>query len=235
VADYYFLDGARNQQGPVPADEVARLIRGGTIRRDTMVWSAGMPEWRSAGQVNDLAPLFTQAAPPPPRPSAPPPPAFPSAPPMQRAVPNAGSYQGQPRHAQAGPYNSAPSMGFIGAIKTCFSKYVDFKGRARRPEYWWWVLFNVLVGLALGIIDLVLASVGIPAVLSNLANLVFLLPSLAVGARRLHDTDRSGWWLLLWLIPLIGWIIVIVFLCQRGTEGPNRFGSDDLAVAAEFD
>ena len=72
---------------------------------------------------------------------------------MQRAVPNAGSYQGQPRHAQAAPYNSAPSMGFIGAIKTCFSKYVDFKGRARRPEYWWWVLFNVLVGLALGIID----------------------------------------------------------------------------------
>ena len=112
---------------------------------------------------------------------------------------------------------------------------MERKGRARRPEYWWWVLFNVLVGLALGIIDLVLASVGIPAVLSNLANLAFLLPSLAVGARRLHDTDRSGWWLLLWLIPLIGWIIVIVFLCQRGTDGPNRFGSDDLAVAAEFD
>ena len=78
MADCYYLDGARNQQGPVPADEIARLIRSGTIRRDTMIWYAGMPEWRPAGQVNDFAPLFAQTAPPP-RPSAPPP-TFPSAP-----------------------------------------------------------------------------------------------------------------------------------------------------------
>ena len=218
--DVYYLDGARNQQGPASSSEVARLVRNGTIRRDTLVWYAGMPEWRPASQVNDFAPLFAQTAPPPPRASAAPPP-------MQRTVPNAGAYQGQPRQTQAPYSGSAKDMGFVGAIKTCFSKYVDFKGRARRPEYWWWILFTVLVGIVLELVDLGIAAAHGPGVLGNLANLVFLLPSLAVGARRLHDTDRSGWWLLLWFIPLIGWIILIVFLCQRGTEGPNRFGSDE--------
>ena len=63
MADCYYLDGARNQQGPVPADEIARLIRGGTIRRDTLIWHAGMPDWRPAGQVNEFASLFAQTPP----------------------------------------------------------------------------------------------------------------------------------------------------------------------------
>jgi hypothetical protein len=119
MADCYYLDGARNQQGPVPADEIARLIRSGTIRRDTMVWSAGMPEWQPAGQVSDFAALFGQA--PPARPSAPPSPAFPAAPAMPRTAPSVGAYQGQPRQAQVPQYGPARSMGFIEAIKTCFS------------------------------------------------------------------------------------------------------------------
>ena len=228
--DVYYLDGARNQQGPASSAEVARLVRSGTIRRDTLVWFAGMPDWRPASQVNDFAPLFSQGAPPPPRPSAGPPP-------MQRSAPSAAAYQGQPRQQAQAPYSaSAKDMGFVDAIKTCFSKYVDFKGRARRPEYWWWVLFNVIVSIVLGIVDLGLTAAHIPGVLGNLASLAFLLPSLAVGARRLHDTDRSGWWLLLWFIPLIGWIIIIVFLCQRGTPGENRFGpdGDNVSVVEAF-
>ena len=218
MADYYYLDGARNQQGPVPTEEIARLIRSGTIRRDTMIWSGGMPEWSPAGQVREFAPQFAGAAPPP-RPPGP------------------GGYQGQPRPAAAyADYGAArPMMGFGEAIKTCFRKYVDFKGRARRPEYWWWTLFNVLLSIPLALVDVAIEGAGGPAVLSNLVNLALFLPSLAVGVRRLHDTDRRGWWLLLWLIPLIGWIIIIVFLCQRGTDGANRFGSDDSNVAAEFD
>jgi uncharacterized membrane protein YhaH (DUF805 family) len=230
VADYYYLDGARNQQGPVPADEIARLIRSGAVRRDTMVWSAGMPDWRPANQVNDLASLFTPA--PPPRPAGPPPV---SQPPLQRMAPNAGGYQGQMRPAQAAPYNVAKEMGFGGAIKTVFSKYVAFKGRARRPEYWWWILFYVLVLVGLSILDGLITYIGGPGILSTLASLGLFLPTLAVQVRRLHDTDRSGWWVLIGLIPLIGWIIILIFLCQRGTEGPNRFGSDDVAMAAEFD
>jgi len=217
MADCYYLDGARNQQGPVSSEEIARLIRNGTIRRDTMVWSAGMPEWSPAGKVGEFAPLFAQAAPP--RPTG----------------PSAGGYQGQPRPAQYAQYDAARQMGFGEAIKTCFYKYATFRGRARRPEYWWWMLFNILLSIPFAIADVVIEGAGGPGVLSNLVNLALFLPSLAVGVRRLHDTDRRGWWILLWIIPLVGWIIIIVFLCQRGTDGANRFGSDDVSVVAEFD
>jgi uncharacterized membrane protein YhaH (DUF805 family) len=230
VADFYYLDGSRNQQGPVGPDEIARLIRGGTIRRDTMVWSGGMPEWSPAGQVSDFASLFGQGAPPP-RPAGPPP----AGPPMQRTVPGAGGYQGQPRPGPGPQYHAAPEMGFVGAIKTCFSKYVEFKGRARRPEYWWFILFYVLLLIGLSILDAIITLAGGPGLLSTLASLGLFLPTLAAQVRRLHDTDRSGWWVLFGIIPLIGWIVLLIFLCQRGTDGPNRFGSDDSGVAAEFD
>jgi uncharacterized membrane protein YhaH (DUF805 family) len=234
----YYLDGSRNQQGPVPIAELGRLIRGGTIRRDTLVWYSGMPDWRPASQVTELASFFTASAPPPRPPAGPPPLTSPAASaPMQRRAPMAGAYPGSGPQVQARQSDSAADMGFGSAIAICFRKYVDFTGRARRKEFWWWTLFNALVGLGLGIVDLAIASAGGPEGLSNLASLAFFLPSLAVGARRLHDTDRSGWWQLLWIIPLVGWIIMIVFLCQRGTEGSNRFGLDPLGpdVAAEFE
>jgi uncharacterized membrane protein YhaH (DUF805 family) len=236
----YYLDGSRNQQGPVPMAEIGRLIRGGTIRRDTLVWYPGMPDWRPASQVTELAAFFSGAAPPP-RPSAGPSPgqAMPpaSSAPMQRRAPMAGAYPGPGPQAQARPMDAGTNMGFGDAIAICFRKYVDFTGRARRAEYWWWTLFNVLVSLGLGVVDVMIASAGGPAALSNLAGLALLLPSLTAGVRRLHDTDRVGWWLFLWIIPLVGWIIIIVFLCQRGTEGPNRFGEDPLGpdVAATFE
>jgi uncharacterized membrane protein YhaH (DUF805 family) len=231
VADYYYLDGARNQQGPVPPDEIARLARAGTIRRDTMVWSAGMSEWGAAGQVSELAPLFAQAAPPP-RPAGPPP----AGPPMQRPMPAGGGYQGQPRPGPGPQYHAeAKHMGFMDAVKTVFSKYATFKGRARRPEYWWFYLFYFVVLVVLEIIDAVIANAGGPPLLSTIAVLAFFLPTIAVATRRLHDTDRSGWMQLIALIPIIGIIILIVFLCQRGTDGPNRFGPDDAGMAAEFD
>jgi len=106
-------------------------------------------------------------------------------------------------------------MTFIESISTCFSKYVTFDGRAGRSEYWWWVLFTFLVSVALGIVS---------ETLQGLFSLGVLLPSLAVGARRLHDIDKSGWFLLLWLVPIIGWIILIVWAIQEGKE-PNRFSS----------
>lgn len=109
-------------------------------------------------------------------------------------------------------------MTFTGAIKTCFSKYADFNGRATRSEYWWYVLFIVLVSIVLSEIS---------GTLSVIFTLVTLLPSLAVGARRLHDTNRSGWLLLLNLIPIVGWLIVLYFVVQESKE-PNRFGSAPL-------
>jgi len=106
-------------------------------------------------------------------------------------------------------------MTFGESIKICFSKYAEFNGRASRSEFWWWTLFVVLASLALSIIG---------DTVSALFSLGTMLPGLAVGARRLHDTNRSGWLQLLWIIPVIGWIILIVWLAQEGKE-PNRFGS----------
>ena len=104
-------------------------------------------------------------------------------------------------------------MTFVESISTCFNKYATFEGRATRSEYWWFVLFTWLVSLATGMVN---------ETLSGLFSLAVLLPSLAVGARRLHDIDKSGWFLLLWLIPIIGWLVLLYWLVQEGRE-PNRF------------
>lgn len=104
----------------------------------------------------------------------------------------------------------------------CWKKYAEFSGRARRQEYWMFFLFNFLAGLALSIVDIVLGT----GALSGLYNLAIIIPSLAVGARRLHDTDRSGWWQLIALIPLIGAIILLVFFCLDSKPGENRFGAN---------
>lgn len=104
-------------------------------------------------------------------------------------------------------------------------RYTKFDGRAGRAEFWWFVLANLVVWVAL----LILAEIaGIFTVLAFLYWLAVLVPSIAVAIRRLHDTDKSGWLLLLGLIPLIGFIILLVFYIQEGTSGPNQYG-----VAAE--
>jgi len=118
-------------------------------------------------------------------------------------------------------------MGFQEAVSTCFSKYVSFEGRAARPEYWWWVLFVVLAGVILRIVGALVLGVdsGGGSVLSGLFYLAVFLPGLAVAARRLHDTDRTGWWLLLALIPVIGSLVLLYFMVQPGTNGPNQYGT----------
>lgn len=124
-------------------------------------------------------------------------------------------------------------MNFQQAVKNVFSNYATFTGRARRAEYWWWILFAILAALIVGVLDSALFG-GMHMMrdtgpLSAILSIALLLPGLAVGARRLHDTDRSGWWLLLIFIPLIGTILLIWWFCTRGTAGPNRFGNDPLA------
>jgi uncharacterized membrane protein YhaH (DUF805 family) len=112
-------------------------------------------------------------------------------------------------------------MTFFDSIKTCFSKYATFTGRASRSEFWWWVLFTILLSAAFGMIS---------ETLGGLASLATLLPSLAVGARRLHDTDRSALLELLLLIPLIGVLILIFFWVQE-SKGTTRYDDADVTVA----
>ncbi|WP_240414173.1 DUF805 domain-containing protein [Paenibacillus periandrae] len=104
-----------------------------------------------------------------------------------------------------------------------FKNYAGFQGRARRKEYWMFVLFSTIFSIVAAILD---SIVNLNSVLAGLYSLAILLPSLAVGARRLHDTGRSGWWLLISLIPLIGSIILIVFLCQDSEEYDNKYGAN---------
>ena len=118
-------------------------------------------------------------------------------------------------------------MNFVQAISSGFSNYVAFRGRAIRSEYWYWVLFTVIGNIVAEIIDAVL---GITAI-DPLFGLAVLLPSIAVAIRRLHDLDRTGWWILIGLIPIIGWIILIIWYCSRGTVGSNRFGPDPLGAS----
>ena len=103
--------------------------------------------------------------------------------------------------------------------------YVGFHGRARRKEYWMFVLFNIIFALILSIVE---NALGIPSVLTTIYSLALLLPSLAVSVRRLHDTGRSGWWLLISLIPLVGTIILIVFMCLESQESENQHGPNPL-------
>lgn len=111
-------------------------------------------------------------------------------------------------------------MSFGEAVRSGFENYANFNGRSSRSAYWYWFLFAVLAGIAANIIDL---GVGAPIV-SIIVALGLLLPNLAVGVRRLHDTGRSGWWILIGLIPLIGFIVLIVFYVQESDQGPNEYG-----------
>ncbi len=122
-------------------------------------------------------------------------------------------------------------MGFIEAVRTCFGKFAGFSGRARRAEYWWFTLFIMIIYLLTTWIDGLWTIEPDPELVpyvTLIVALLLLLPSLAVSIRRLHDTDRSGWWYLISLVPFLGNIILIIFFATRGTNGPNRFGPDPL-------
>ncbi|MFC1916235.1 DUF805 domain-containing protein [Chloroflexota bacterium] len=106
-------------------------------------------------------------------------------------------------------------------------KYAAFCGRARRKEYWYFFLFNAIIGIALGWIGNLLWTNN---VLSGLYSLFVFLPSLGVSIRRLHDTGSSGWWLLIGLIPLIGTIILLVYMVSDSQEGTNQYGPSPKLV-----
>jgi uncharacterized membrane protein YhaH (DUF805 family) len=118
------------------------------------------------------------------------------------------------RPAQAG-------MSFPKAVSSGLTKYVDFSGRARRSEYWWYWLFQAIVGFGSAALDVALDAHGL---FQGLVAVVMLLPGVAMAVRRLHDNNRSGWSVFIALIPLVGSIMVLVFLCEDSGDGPNRYG-----------
>jgi uncharacterized membrane protein YhaH (DUF805 family) len=106
-------------------------------------------------------------------------------------------------------------MDFQQAVKTCLKKYAEFGGRASRSEYWWFILAMFVLQIVVSVI--------LGDIVALLVNLALLLPQLAAGTRRLHDMGKSGWFQLLWFIPLLGWGVMIYFLVQP-SAGPNQYG-----------
>ncbi len=102
-------------------------------------------------------------------------------------------------------------------------KYAVFSGRARRKEFWMFFLFNLIITFVLGFIEVL---VGGPGIVGTLYGLAVLIPGIAVSVRRLHDISHSGWWLLIGLIPLIGAIVLLVFMVQDGKPGQNQYGAN---------
>jgi uncharacterized membrane protein YhaH (DUF805 family) len=131
-------------------------------------------------------------------------------------------------------------MGFGAAVRSVFARYGTFAGRARRAEFWWFVVFVCMVSIGTEILDTAIfgpviwrdaAGTSITTYsgpISSLWGLAVLAPYISVAVRRLHDLGRLGWWWWLWLVPVIGSIVLLIWFARRGTVGPNRFGADPL-------
>jgi uncharacterized membrane protein YhaH (DUF805 family) len=119
-------------------------------------------------------------------------------------------------------------MGFGEAVSVCFKKSFVWEGRASRAEFWWFELAQVLILVAAAIIDQIIGT----GVLYIIAAIALILPAIAVLVRRLHDTDRTGWWFWIQLLPLIGLIVLLVFTLTGGDEGDNKYGPNPYGSVA---
>jgi uncharacterized membrane protein YhaH (DUF805 family) len=214
AAWYYVSDSEKH--GPLSVEQMTDLIRTGSLDADTLVWSSDMAEWTPLARspLGELAQSGGLAD------------ARPATAPSSAAT-TAGARAQTAAAPSVGPTAVADRRvsGFVDAIATCLRQYATFSGRAARPEYWYFVLFNIMVAIASTVLDVMIFDPTAEfSPINSLTSLALLLPSLAVAARRLHDVDRTAWWILLFLIPVIGWLIAILFLVQRGSPGTNRFG-----------
>lgn len=145
---------------------------------------------------------------------------------MSYPTPGSGPYPSPDQSGWNAPppaagYAAPPAkMGMAEAVSSVLSKYATFSGRARRSEYWWFYLAYIVVDIVAAVVDAMLHT----SLLQIVVLVALLLPTLAVGVRRLHDVGKSGWWLLIGLIPLVGVIVLIVFFCQDSQPGTNQYG-----------
>lgn len=201
-------------EGPVSREALEDLIRAGRVKADTLVWHEGLAGWEPARQHFGFANEVWGRA------SAPPP---------------------MPVYATAtgnGLYAGAPARSFTEAVKVCFQKYATFKGRASRSEYWWFTLFSSLLGALGGGLESAMGSDG--QALSALFGIATFLPTLSVSVRRLHDTNRSGWWIGGFYLALLPFGLALGFLATAGesahpgTGGALFGGLFGLGILAYF-
>ena len=203
----WFYEGDRQIRGPFTERDLERLMVDGEITAETRVRSDTRSDWRTVGDVLDEYWAAGQGA-------------DADDPDMTGRTDTGDDHEIFDTHP-----NPAPKVdGIPDAVRVVFSKYVTFSGRAGRPEFWWFTLFWILVSFGLGILDAILfGGMDNAQPFGGLWSLGVILPSLAVGARRLHDIGRSAWWLLISLVPVIG-VVLIVFFVQRSDPGRNKHG-----------
>lgn len=191
---WHYAWGGKSE-GPVDGPHMEDLIRAGRIGPDTLIWAEGMGNWEPARNhfAFGTVPTRAGAMAPPPMP--------------------AQAYSGQ-------LYPGAPARSFTEAIKVCFQKYITFSGRASRSEYWWFVLFTSLGGLVGTMLEGAMGSDG--RVLNGLFTLATFLPSLSVQVRRLHDINRSGWWVGGFYLALIPAAALFGFLAAAVESGSGN-------------
>ncbi len=196
---WYYAVG-QDRKGPVSEATMAALVAADVIKSDTNVWSEGMSDWEPAYRhipgVVPTAPMMS------------------------------GGRPMMSRSSISGPtHDYFPEVGLFEAFSRAMSNYATFSGRSSRAEYWKFILFGIIIAIVLAIIDLsIFGPYAEFQPISTLWSLAVILPNLAIGARRLHDINKSGWWLLIILVPLIGAILLLVWYCQRGDDRPNDFG-----------
>ena len=268
MAQYYLVkDGQR--VGPLSLEE---LVQNG-LTPDSLVWTDGMTDWAPANQLAELAPVFAPAPAPQPAPAPAPAPQPVQQPQYQQPAPQPQpQYQApQPQYQQPyqqpyqqayqqqpmGNYVATPQMGFMDAIKRCLSKYADFKGRARRSEFWWfWLACYVLNGILyipinilmskknallqdalMGRISLAEADAKDPTtliiifgIIMAIVMLALLIPQLSAMCRRLHDVGKSGHMMWLFLICGVGGLIPLIMCIPDGKPEPNQYGESPKYV-----
>ncbi|MEO0637107.1 MAG: DUF805 domain-containing protein [Pseudomonadota bacterium] len=214
---WYYADGEQ-QFGPISDEELSKLMQDSVVRPETLVWREGQSSWQPAIEVVPQHMRPDAAGAPPPLPNETSTPASTTQPQQQDYTFDSGQ-DGWPAHH---PY------GFQDSVRHVFNNYFNVKGRARRREYWWWVLFVILTSLAASIIDVILFGTNVDGngPLGTILLLAILAPSICVTARRLHDIGRTGWWQLIGLIPLIGFLVMIYFTVQKSDPGPNEYGPE---------
>ena len=192
MANYYLSNNGSERIGPIPEKE---LIRNG-MTPNSLVWCKSMPGWKRAGEVPELAKYFVAQSQP-----------------QYQSQPQQGPYYQQDQYAfdpnSKFDYNQPQYLGmepkpsFGEAVTSCFANFANFKGRARRSEFWWFFLFNVLLGFALSFIPF--------NHVSDIVSLACFIPLLAVSTRRLHDTGHSGWWLFFFYLGFLLLVVVSSF------------------------
>lgn len=123
------------------------------------------------------------------------------------------------------------SYNLITSVTSCLKRYVQFSGRACRSEYWYWQLAQVIIGITIGLIELAMGFEDTSSPIGRLIDLALFLPGLSVFVRRMHDIGRSGWNFFWSFLPIIGWIILLVYCCKASTE-PNQYGEEPDAPVA---